>query len=205
MRPWLVKVVAFVLALTLYGCMAETPIRPLGTRASIAANGFVVTPPQQEGWYVREGDSGVEFYRLLDAGTASARPAEPQTFIIAVAMHRVGRDEVATSDDLNRFAERLVVPDAGRRQQMLHRSLAPRPTGGADCVRYTVMFEERPRQNVLRLSGAGIICRHPLSPGHVMHATYSERHTLGADIQDSGPLVNAAEALLENITFIPIR
>jgi hypothetical protein len=203
--PLLIARLSFVaLVIALSGCVANAPYRPLTKDIAlpIQLNGLTVMPPQGTGWHIQQTDDMVGFAKTLSLGPSrDPSIAEPQTFIIRVLVEKVNSGEIATADGLRLSVERFVRPDLQRHQRLLDRKMISYVEQGTDCVRYDAGFEEQPRKFILLMTGAGIVCRHPLSPKHVVHGTYSERHARDSETKTFDAELQQAETLLKNIRF----
>ena len=195
-------------ALALAGCAGTASIRPLtDSNSPIQWNGFSLPPPQGAGWYIQEAADGVEFFKMLSPGPSrDPSIAEPQSFALGVLIQKADSREIATADGLRNYVDQhMIVPDPKRRQRLIDHKTASYTEQGTDCVHYEAKFEEQPRKFVLEITGAGFVCRHPSSPGYVVHGTYSERHARDSETQAFDTQIRDAEALLKKVTFTPMR
>jgi hypothetical protein len=192
--------VAATLALWAVAGAAQEP----GTRP-LVLNGFSLTPPP--GWQGQRGPAAVVFGRMVDEHPAKAsEPMPRQTFMIMARMERAPLESLASAAALEQFVlERILVPSRDRRQQIVSRHTEPLTVQGTDCVRFRMVLEEKPRGDVLLLTGAGIVCRHPEAPGQAVHASYSVRHVKGDDVGPADAEIAAAEAVLQSLAFTPVR
>jgi hypothetical protein len=192
--------VATALALSaVTGAAQEPGPRPL------VLNGFSLVPPA--GWEGQRGTAAVVFGKLVDEQPAKSSERMPrQTFMIMARLERAPAEALASAAALEQFVlERILLPSPERRQQIVLRHTEPLTTAGTDCVRFRLVLEERPRRDVLLLTGAGIVCRHPQAPGHTVHASYSERHVKGDDVAVPDAEIAAAEAVLQSLAFTPVK
>ncbi len=208
MNKLLKSLSAFALPIVLLGCGAMSPIRVLDPNSpAMQINGFKVIPPQRAGWQFSSTDSLVGFYRLLSLPEApGASENEPQTFVITVETLRAASDDIATVDGLIRYTGRFssaVSPE--RRQRLVEHKLSAYRDHGTDCVSFNAVVEEQPRKSLLEIRGAGFVCRHPSSSGHVVRGMYSERHAAGVQTQSSEPDVREAENVLKSVEFMLLR
>lgn len=171
----------------------------------LALNGFSLAAPA--GWDRQRISAGVAFGKLVDEHPAKSTELMPrQTFMIMARVERASVESLASAVALEQFViERILVPSRDRRQQIVSRATEPFTLTGTDCVRYRMVLEEQPRRDVLLISGAGIVCRHPDAPAHAVHASYSERHVKGDEVKPADAEIAAAEAVLQSLTFNALK
>lgn len=172
----------------------------------LALNGFSLVAP--EGWNRQRIPAGMAFGKMVDGHPAKSTELMPrQTFMIMARVERASAESLASAAALEQFVlERILVPAPDRKQQMVSRSIEPFTMRGTDCVRFRMVLEEQPRKDVLLMSGAGIVCRHPDAPAHAVHASYSERHVKGDDeVKPADAEIAAAEAVLQSISFTSLK
>lgn len=181
------------------GAAQEAGPRPL------VLNGFSLAPPA--GWDGQRGPATVAFGKLVDEHPARSSELMPrQTFMIVARMERAPVESLATAAALEQYVlERILLPSRDRRQQVVSRQTEPFTMQGTDCVRFRMVLEEQPRRDVLVISGAGFVCRHPHAPSHAVHASYSERHAKGDEVAPADAEIAEAEAVLRSLSFTPLR
>lgn len=181
------------------GAAQEPGPRPL------VLNGFSLMPPA--GWQGQRGPATAVFGKLVDGQPAkSSEPMPRQTFMIMARLERAPAESLASAAALEQFVlERILLPSRERRQQIVSRHTEPFTMAQTDCVRFRMVLEEQPRRDVLLLTGAGIVCRHPQAPAHAVHASYSERHVKGDDVAPADAEIAAAEAVLQSLAFTPLK
>jgi hypothetical protein len=178
-------------------CVAQTA----DSDRRVVLNGFSLVAP--EGWGTQRSTSAVAFGKAIrPAGGAQTEGIPEQSFIILVRIGQAPAHALASPDALEKFVrEQILAPSRDRRQTLVSRSVEPFTMQGTDCVRFRMTLEERPRTEVLLMSGAGIVCRHPTSPRHAVEASYSERHAKAAPALPVEAEIAAAEAVMDSLVF----
>lgn len=192
-------VAAMLAAWAVAGSAQEAGAPPL------VLSGFSLVPPA--GWQGQRGTATVAFGKIVDEQPARSIDLMPrQTFMIIARTERAPAESLASAAALEQFVlERILLPARDRRQEIVSRQTEPFTMQATDCVRFRMVLEEKPRRDVLLITGAGIVCRHPQSPSHAVHASYSERHVKGDDVAPAEAEIAVAEAVLQSLAFTPVK
>lgn len=175
----------------------------------VVGPGFSVLPPHGSQWFVmmRPDLEGVAFGKK-DPEFIKSRGSVVVVARRAKALH----NDISTPNGLQAEIEASAraSPDHSPDRFTL-RELILEPyrdvTAATDCVRIRIDFEERNNPvnpgAVLSLSDTGYVCRHPLSPGHYVWVTISERRLLGSPSLLDDSLRAEGERTLKSILFLP--
>lgn len=171
--------------------------------------GFSVLPPHGPQWFVmmRPDLEGIAFAKK-DPEYIKSRGSVLVVARRAKALH----NDISTPSGLQAEIEASAraSPDNSPDRFTL-RELIVEPyrdvSNATDCVRISIAFEERNNPVnpgvVLLLSDSGYVCRHPLSPGHYVWATISERRRLGSPSLLDDNLRAEGDRTLKSIQFLP--
>jgi hypothetical protein len=208
------KILTIAAAITLGGCMASSPLRPVQNNTQrVESNGFSVMPPRGENWFLEQRAYGVAFYKkpLMDqlSQTDSSTISVPRTFFVAISLMRPGAVNVSSSDAIQNEANRLIRDGLEDVRRLVYSSVTPLIRQGTDCVRYEAIYEEQGgpvTPGLIRvLRGGGLLCRHPTFTNQATHGTFSERYIKGAISSRDEDYVSEAQYVLNSLVFISSR
>ncbi len=146
------------------------------------------------------------FGKIITEAADPRRQAPLQSFVLITTIERTDARHLADAAAMDKFAhEELLAPARNRRQSVVSAETSAFKLQGTDCIRFRTVIEEQPRDEVLVLSGAGIVCRHPEAQDRAVHASYSERHPKTLAAKPTEAEVTVAEDVLRSITFTPLK
>lgn len=206
-------------------CASKPPSTPLkDAQGRLQGQGFIVTPPQGQGWKVAENaydsvvyvkSSDPEAGQLADGLDNVDQPQKSKVSVHAsLGVVTLPANSTASAEDAESFAKAAQSFLSNRfvgqpRISLMDLKTTPYSLNGALCAKFEALQVERynsRRYSAGRLEfvNRGFLCRHPNNRTLVVHGFFNETHyRLAPKPEDTGTAKEATR-FLESVVFAPL-